>query len=136
MLWIANQLNSMQSGVHVVFANFISDIETYCQRRANEVSVFCPSRLVFMLNVGISDGEVFIARMERGCHFSIAIYDDNAEEITYGDSLGWKVPGGFLEVYGEVYKYLRTVLEQTDQNLFEDLLEDMMQRLQLSTMTQ
>ena len=49
------------------------------------------------------------------------------------DELRSKVPN--LEIQGEVYKYLRTVLEQTDQIVFEDYLVELMHRLNSSTVT-
>ena len=40
-----------------------------------------------------------------------------------------------LEIEGEVYKYLRTVLEQTDQLLFEDYLGELIKRVESSPLT-
>ena len=41
-----------------------------------------------------------------------------------------------LEIQGEVYKYLRTVMAQTDRILFEYYLGELMHRLETSSATQ
>ena len=42
MMWIADNLNNMQPFAHVVFANFITNVEEYCQRKEEEDN-FCPN---------------------------------------------------------------------------------------------
>ena len=40
-----------------------------------------------------------------------------------------------IEIQSEVYRYLGTVLEQTDRNVFEDYLSEFLIRLQMSSST-
>ena len=77
----------------MVFGNYIADIETYCMNRMKNTD-FSPSKLVFLFNVGSTEsGDIFISGDTRpGNHFTIAVYDDDKENIVYGDSLGWKCP--------------------------------------------
>ena len=44
LMWIAKQLNNMQFHTHVVFLNFLGDIETYCKKRVQD-DKFNPIRL-------------------------------------------------------------------------------------------
>ena len=115
IMWIAQKLNSMQSSAHVVFLNFITDIETYCERRAGDIN-FCPSKLVFMLNVGLNGSEVFIARERSGCHFSIAVCEDDKEYVIYGDSLGWSIPHNLLDL---INRYTRIIFEKEFETIVE-----------------
>ena len=40
-----------------------------------------------------------------------------------------------IEIQSEVYRHIRTVLEQTDRNVFEDYLSEFLIRLQMSSST-
>ena len=106
LMWLANQLNNMQFIAHVVFANFITDIEAYCMNRMKSDD-FSPSKLVLIFNIGTTDsGHVFISGERQGNHFTIAVYDDETEKVVYGDSLGWKYPD---ELPSLVNRYVKCI---------------------------
>ena len=116
LTWIAKQLNTMQSYTHVVFANYIADVETYCHNRMKN-DAFSPSKLILMFCVGaLESGDVFIARDRDGGHFSVAVYDDETGKTVYGDSAGWKYPEELLAL---VNRYVRIIFEKECQEVIE-----------------
>ena len=118
MMWVMNHLNSIQSDTLCVYANFIGDVESFCQNRQAGDTFYLPSRIAVILNVGCTDsGSTYIANGGRsGCHFTITIYNDITETIMYGDSLGWKIPGGLLQLMN---RYIRSLYGKECNNITE-----------------
>ena len=103
--WTASKLNLMQSHSVCIYANFIGNIQSFCERRI----AGCPERLVFMLNVGRNrfSGETYLGTQANGgSHFSVAVFHRTTSTLHYGDSLGWPAPKNICEL---VNKFLECI---------------------------
>ena len=106
MLWISNKLNSMQDDTLCIYSNFISNVERFCEKIKNK-SKPLPSKIVMILNIGTSKQGTYIAGNGRsGCHFTLAVYEQDSGHIMYGDSLGWPAPDGILPLLSRYAKGL------------------------------
>ena len=94
VMWSINQCNKQQEEVWCVYMNFVNRIENriscYLKKRNNER----PKKICFIINVGKMEGDrVFVGSdVDQGCHWTIAVYDREKNQLIYGDSLGWEMP--------------------------------------------
>lgn len=91
--FLISMLNSKQSSVHCILANDIGNIDRYVARRIDPNCL--PKYLLFVTNVGAyGDGRTFCGSDAKpGCHWTIAFYNHENRTVSYGDSLGWAMPG-------------------------------------------
>ena len=92
--WVAEKLNSQQTETYVIFINFMTNVERFCERRILSRTNL-PKNLVFIINVGMrTDSNTTYMGSDRvkGSHWTIALYDSVANTVLYGDSLGWPPP--------------------------------------------
>ena len=126
-------IDEFQEGVPVAFC--ISNRETYEFMRIffDKVKDNCgiSSPKWFMSDTASQFYESFAA--VNGCSPAQLICTWHVDKA-WRDELRQK--NSNLEIQGEAYKYLRTVMEQTDRILFEDHLGELMHRLEMSSATQ
>ena len=106
--WVAGKLNAAQSRSFVIMINFISNVESFCERRI-ESRELPPDNLIFMINVGKrsgSDTTYLGTNQIAGSHWSLTFYRSSTNSVLYGDSLGWPPPG---ELLNKMNLYLRKV---------------------------
>ena len=110
--WICDKLNALQSTVFCIPINHVQDITLLVQHSQSSQDKPKPTSLFFFINVGKdTTGKVFIANHSKpGNHWTMCHVDAEAKRITYGDSLGWRVP----------FK-LRDILRQFVEAFFEDV---------------
>ena len=98
LTWVASKLNQQQTDSFVVFMNFVSDIDRFCERtllsRPN-----VPKKLVFMINVGMGrEKKTYLGSDSvRGSHWTLSVFDSTDDSFVYGDSLGWPPPDALIE---------------------------------------
>lgn len=87
MMFMAELINNSQSDAHVIYVNYITDIEKYAKK------IKGVSRIIFLANVGNNEKGTYLGSNQmEGNHWSVAYCDIVERKIVYCDSLGWKVP--------------------------------------------
>ena len=126
-------IDEFREGVPVAFC--LSNRETYEFMKIffRKVKDSCgiSSPTWFMSDTAIQFYEAFAAVNECSPAQLICIWH---VDKAWRDELRQKISD--VEIQGEVYKYLRTAMEQTDRILFEDYLGELMRRLEMSSATQ
>ncbi|XP_038070595.1 uncharacterized protein LOC119739654 isoform X2 [Patiria miniata] len=93
--WFIKQLNEMQSETLCIYNNDVSNIDNLISGQSLVPDGRPkPTSLLFICCVGKSNfSQVFIgSETQPGFHYSLCHLDTITKRITYGDSLGWKVP--------------------------------------------
>ena len=64
---------------------------------------------MFIFSIGIDDirRSTFLSNdYDKGCHFSVAFYEEDTNELWYGDSLAWPAPKTVLPLVQKFTMYL------------------------------
>ena len=94
MRWFASKLNDIQEDVLCIYPSTPSKDGNVGDDKATKPdNTKVPRAFVLLLNVGRSNGKVFIGDQKNpGNHFSICYVEKSLGRIIYGDSLGWPPP--------------------------------------------
>ena len=97
ILWFVRQLNMQQSSCFCIFMNPISDISSFVSSQIKNT----PTKLCFVINVGIDKKGVTYIGNENGTHWVLCTYDSEKHSMDYGDSLGWPMPKQLPNIISE-----------------------------------
>ena len=87
MMFMANLINNSQSDAHVLYVNYITDLEKY-SKKINGVR-----KIILLANVGKNDKGTYLGSNQmEGNHWSVVYCDSFEKKIVYCDSLGWEIP--------------------------------------------